>query len=200
MRIEQKNKNTIQLPSIENLINISLKLKITPLALLSKDYNSAEEFDYFWVFCECMGLDEFVAEELAKYNKNYINRIIINCLFIKKFIYRFADIVQDNIVYGAIYQDISKENPLEAKSINNVREFITWKNTQALADLITETSGEVSKILPKDFFLTKKNVNKNWEDINERASDLSQLMDLIESQFEIFKKYKIALSTDDTDV
>ena len=70
---------------------------------------------------------------------------------------------------------------LVAQPIDDITEFLIWKNTNKLSDNILNISKEISKNLPKDFVKTKiKKVE------NEKKS-FSKLLNVIKSKFGIFQ-------------
>ena len=170
-----------RIPQGENLRKIAEHCKVsTEYILTGNSYEAISEV----ALKEFTGLDTESFLVLQNIKNNRVSISVLNELMHSGMISRLIDLTVSTIKYLGIYNEINGIDKKLSARIDKHIEFAKWVKLNELSLIVAETSKKVAELLPDEF-------TKNYlEEYEETATDITDLMDMIEDKLNLFKQYE----------
>lgn len=170
-----------RIPQGENLRKIAEHCKVsTEYILTGNSYEAISEV----ALKKFTGLDAESFLVLQNIKGNRVSISVLNELMHSGMISRLIDLTVSTIKYLGIYNEINGIDEKLAASIDKQIEFAKWDKLNELSLIVAETSKKVAELLPDEF-------TRNYlEEYEETATDITDLMDMIEDKLNLFKQYE----------
>lgn len=164
-------------PSIEVIEKIAKYCKVTSNYLIDGEITINE-----------LNLDAEYYLRQIQLNNDRIALTVFVYLFQNGMIQQLIDLVIGNLEYECARNVVSEYDERLSESIKHQLDYLTWKGSSELSEIIAKSTQSIFKLLP-DEFKNNKDIMKSQEN-SDKMIDASDVLDYLENVVDCFQKYR----------